>query len=268
MASFSQDNPQLAATYDRLSDSQFEAGKALLGRLELKAGERVLDVGCGTGRLAAWAAERVGAEGSVVGIDPLADRIALAKNNYPQLRFEVAQAENLSLFDDHSFDLVCLAAVFHWIAEKPKAFAEIARVLKKGGRMGLTTMPKELHRAGTIAKTCGTFFGRAQWAEKSSLEAFSSVHQSLSITELVEMTIASGLELEGLHVVRRTHSFQSGLDVVDHVESSSFGNFLGRIPEAHRETLRQNLAKEFESKRGTNGIEIRMYGMMLLASRT
>src|SRR5438105_795941 len=73
--SFAHDSPQLAQTYDRVSDLQLEVGKRLVERLELEVGARVLDVGCGTGRLARWIGERLGPKGSIVGIDPLEDRI-------------------------------------------------------------------------------------------------------------------------------------------------------------------------------------------------
>jgi SAM-dependent methyltransferase len=74
--SFDHDNPRLAAIYDRLSESQFQSGKRLVERLELRSGNRVLDIGCGTGRLAEWIAEIVGPDGNVVGIDPLPERVA------------------------------------------------------------------------------------------------------------------------------------------------------------------------------------------------
>ena len=79
-------------------------------------------------------AERVGPTGKVVGVDPLAERIALARARAPGIRFEVGQAEDLGVFTDESFDVVCLSAVFHWVEDKPKALAEIRRVLCPGGR--------------------------------------------------------------------------------------------------------------------------------------
>ena len=101
LTSFTHDSRSLAETYDRVSDLQFEGGKGLVERLGLEEGARVLDVGCGTGRLAHWIAERVGIMGAVTGI-------------------------------------------------KAKALAEVRRVLRPGGRLGGTTLPQELSRAGTV----------------------------------------------------------------------------------------------------------------------
>src|SRR6185436_17144255 len=101
---FGHDTRQLAETYDRASDLQFESGKRLVERLGLEEGARVLDVGCGTGRLARWMAERLGPRGSVVGIDPLEHRISVARSHAGAARFEVGQAEDLGAFADASFD--------------------------------------------------------------------------------------------------------------------------------------------------------------------
>ena len=68
------DDPVLAARYEQVSrDRQFLAGQALIAQLALAAGERVLDVGSGTGLLAEHVAGIVGDHGRVVGIDPLAN---------------------------------------------------------------------------------------------------------------------------------------------------------------------------------------------------
>jgi ubiquinone/menaquinone biosynthesis C-methylase UbiE len=80
MTSFAHDSKQLAEIYDRVSDTQFDGGKRLVERLGLDEAARVLDVGCGTGRLARWIAERVGPKGSVAGIDPLEERVASARS--------------------------------------------------------------------------------------------------------------------------------------------------------------------------------------------
>src|SRR5258708_17201527 len=137
MTSLAHDSPELAETYDRLSDSQFAGGKSLVGRLDVKEGDRVLDVGCGTGRLARWIASITGAAG-VVGIDPLVDRVQVARTNSQGIAFEVGSAEDLGAFADGSFDVVCMSAVFHWVADKPEALRGVRRVLKPGGRLGPT----------------------------------------------------------------------------------------------------------------------------------
>jgi arsenite methyltransferase len=141
--SFGHDSHRLAEVYDRLSDSQFDGGKRLVERIDVQVGDRVLDVGCGTGRLARWIAERVGPAGSVVGIDPLVERIAIARSRADGISFEVGRAEDLSAFASESFDAVCMSAVIHWVSDKPKALAEVRRVLRPGGRLGVTTMPQE-----------------------------------------------------------------------------------------------------------------------------
>jgi len=190
MTSFAHDNADLAETYDRLSDSQFEAGRRLVEGLGLKAGDRVLDVGCGTGRLSHFIGERLGAEGRVVGIDPLPDRVAIARARNPGVRFEVGHAEDLSAFEDESFDAVCLSAVFHWIGDKPKALREMRRVLCPGGLVGATTMPKELHVASTMAAVCGTVFGRSPFREQVNREGFALVQSRDGVRRATALSCA------------------------------------------------------------------------------
>jgi ubiquinone/menaquinone biosynthesis C-methylase UbiE len=264
--SLTHDTPQLAETYDRLSDSQLEGGKRLVERLGVQAGNHVLDVGCGTGRLAYWIAERVGPEGHVVGVDPLAERIAIAKAHGAGIRFEVGKAEDLGAFGECSFDVVCLSAVFHWIEDKPKALREIRRVLRPGGRMGVTTMPRELLGEGTVAKVFGPVIGRSPYAEKADLSTM-AVSRGPSVTELIAMVLESGLELAELLVVERSRTHPTGQDVVDFLEASSFGNFFRIVPEDLRAGLRSDLAQALEAQRGPEGIVMRDYGMAFGARR-
>src|SRR5438309_1401282 len=74
------DTPELAATYEEVGIRQFEHGKQLVSALNISSGERVLDIGAGTGRLAAYVAKIVGPSGFVVGIDPLPLRIEIAQS--------------------------------------------------------------------------------------------------------------------------------------------------------------------------------------------
>src|SRR6266404_2045391 len=113
---------ELASAYDELSDPQFTHGKELIALAGIGRGDRVLDIGCGTGRLAAFAVERMGVEGRIVGIDPASPRIQVAQGRAdPRLEFRVGEAQQLSQFPDRTFDVAYLNSVFNWIRDKPRA---------------------------------------------------------------------------------------------------------------------------------------------------
>src|SRR5215813_3039716 len=137
--SLSEDSDQLARDYERVSrNRQFQSGQRLVAALALAPGERVLDVGCGTGLLTEYIADIVGPSGHVLGIDPLPLRIDLAQAKArPNLEFRVGNAADLSAIPDGRIDVVCLNAVFHWLPEKTGPLREFARVLRAGGRLGL-----------------------------------------------------------------------------------------------------------------------------------
>jgi trans-aconitate 2-methyltransferase len=107
----------------------WQYGEDLLQWLNPKAGELILDVGCGTGQLTAKIAES-GAE--VIGIDSATTMIEQARQNYPNLRFEVADTRNLQI--DKSLDAVFSNATLHWVKEADAAIASIYQALKPGGR--------------------------------------------------------------------------------------------------------------------------------------
>lgn len=103
------------------------------------AGERVLDVGCGTGTLALAAKRRVGSGGSVLGVDASAEMIARAATKSERsalpVTFEVATAQSLP-FADATFDVVLCTLALHHLPEDARgaALAEMRRVLKPTGR--------------------------------------------------------------------------------------------------------------------------------------
>lgn len=100
--------------------------------LELLApcpGERILDVGCGTGQLTAEIA-RAGAE--TLGIDSSPAMIEQATKNYPGLKFEVADVRALPFREE--FDAVFSNAALHWVQDAEPAAAAMAAALKAGGR--------------------------------------------------------------------------------------------------------------------------------------
>jgi arsenite methyltransferase len=267
VTSLAHDRPELAETYDRLSDWQFEGGKRLVERLAPKVGDRVLDVGCGTGRLTRWIAEITGRD-CVRGIDPLVDRVAVARARAPGLSFEVGRAEDLSAFANDSFDAVCMSAVFHWVGDRPKALAEVRRVLRPGGRLGMTTLPRELRLASSTALVCEPLLRRKPYSERVVLSELAVGWQGSTLTELVAMLLEAGLGLLELHLVRRIRIHSTGEEIVDFLESSSFGNFLRLVPEDLRASFRTEVAAAFEAKKGPEGISMYDYGTVIVAERS
>jgi ubiquinone/menaquinone biosynthesis C-methylase UbiE len=108
--------------------------------LQLGPGDRVLDVGCGTGRLAMVFAERVGPTGSVDGIDAAVEMIkratARTRRHGMPVTFQVAFAQELP-FSDATFDAVACTLALHHVADDDQltAVQEMYRVLKPGGRL-------------------------------------------------------------------------------------------------------------------------------------
>ena len=105
-------------------------GADVLQWLDAKAGEHILDVGCGTGDLAAKIQE-CGA--TVSGVDTSADMIELAKKTYPTIQFE--QKDAAALDYNREFDAVFSNATFHWIENQRGLLRGIFKGLKHGGRL-------------------------------------------------------------------------------------------------------------------------------------
>ncbi|HKD50702.1 MAG TPA: class I SAM-dependent methyltransferase [Candidatus Acidoferrum sp.] len=183
-----QANQWNAAEYDAKHAFVYEKAKGLVELLAPKAGERILDLGCGTGALAAEIAAR-GAE--VLGVDRSEEMIAQALKRFPALRFEVMDVRELrfgaesgrpqkaeptggadgsakgekqiphpakpaGIRDDRlgGFDAVFSNAVLHWIPEADEVIAGVALVLKPGGRF-----VAEFGGKGNIQKLVAGFHG-------------------------------------------------------------------------------------------------------------
>ncbi len=118
-----------AKLYDREHDFVARYGKDTLELLAPKTGERILDLGCGTGHLTRAIAEM---GGDVLGVDSSQTMIEEAQQNYPHLRFEVMDGENLTF--NARFDAVFSNAALHWMKKAEAVVSGVWRSLKPQGR--------------------------------------------------------------------------------------------------------------------------------------
>jgi demethylmenaquinone methyltransferase / 2-methoxy-6-polyprenyl-1,4-benzoquinol methylase len=126
----------VAETYQRVHAPRFaEAGRDLVSALAIEEGQRVLDIGTGTGAAADEIA-RTGAR--VVGVDRSLNMLSVAHRERPSLPFVAAEVLDLP-FRDRTFDVVAGNFVFAHFAKVETALFELTRVLSPGGRVGFTT---------------------------------------------------------------------------------------------------------------------------------
>jgi len=123
----------------------------------MQPGEQVLDVGCGTGTLAMEVQSRVGRAGRVAGVDPGTQQIARARRSaarrHVPIDFQIGMIEQLP-FPDQSFDVVFSTLMMHHLPAslKRQGLAEIARVLKPGGRLVIADFKRKQERQGRAAR--------------------------------------------------------------------------------------------------------------------
>jgi len=180
----------------------------------LKAGETVLDLGCGAGFDVFLAARQVGENGKVIGVDMTEAMIEKAranavKNGINNVEFILGEIEELPLADN-SIDVIISNCVINLSPAKAKVFAEAKRVLKNGGRLAISDILKAKDFPAAI---------------KDNLDNFSScITGSIEKDQL--LSILDELEFKNIEVERKNNSAEivedwiSGIDINNYIYSA------------------------------------------------
>lgn len=192
-----------AAEYARHSSLQAAMAQEVMSLLDLDGAERILDVGCGDGKITAQIADR-NRKGSVVGIDPSRDMIDFAQTHFalPNLRFQVADARRLSF--QNQFDLVVSFNALHWIPEQEAALRSIRTALIAGGRAQLRLVPAGARKSleAVVEETRRT----SRW--KAHFQSFDDPYLRLTANEYAALAERSGFRV--VQVSTKDHSWNFG----------------------------------------------------------
>lgn len=160
-----------AETYHRVSNPQFDWGTTVLARLPLDGGECVLDVGCGTGRLAEQLLARL-PNGRIFAIDQSSNMVSAARDYLKPRgrRIHLLVADAAALPIQGKADVVFSTATFHWVLDHPRLFRSLYDTLKPGGHLvaqcgGAQNLVRFYHRTDRLMKEARFAPHFTKWSE-------------------------------------------------------------------------------------------------------
>jgi trans-aconitate 2-methyltransferase len=225
--------------YSRHSAGQERWARELLAGLNLRPDDRVLDIGCGDGRITAAIAERV-PEGRVVGVDLSADMIRHAEVHHgcPNLAFRHADAQALPF--DSEFTVVFSNAALHWVREHRPVLAGIARALKPGGRCRM-----EMGGLGSAAALIVAFEAVADDSEwRDDFEGFESIFRFHDAESYRRWLTEAGLEAGRVQLVEKDMAHADREAFIGWLRTA-WHPYTSRVPAERRERFIDAVAERY-----------------------
>jgi trans-aconitate 2-methyltransferase len=219
-----------AVTYDRVADPQARWGATVLARLPLAGDETVLDAGCGSGRVTEQLLSRL-PRGHVVALDASARMLVEARRRLAGAgtRVSVVNADLVTLtpaqLDGRApVDAVFSTATFHWVTDHPRLFANLAEVIRPGGRL-----VAQCGGEGNIARLIDVV--RALGLERAGTWEYASVDTTarrLADAGFADVDVWLNEEPTPFHSTAHFHDF---------LESVCLRESLATMPEEDRESF-------------------------------
>jgi trans-aconitate 2-methyltransferase len=234
-----------------------------LAQLELHGGERVLDIGCGDGKVTAEIARRL-ETGSALGIDPSTRMIAFAQAHfttldYPNLAFAVADAASLPYRGE--FDLIVSFNALHWVRDQRAALRGIRDALKPTGLTFLEFVPEGPRESieDVVEETCAS----EPWARYFAGHAAPYLH--LTPEQFRELASASGLRIERLERELKTWDFRSRQAFADWAAVGCVA-WTNHIPEPERPAFIDDVLDRYGRLDDVAGVDVRIFRFYQLAA--
>jgi trans-aconitate 2-methyltransferase len=228
------------ADYQKSSSAQYNWAMALIGTLNLKGEERILDIGCGDGRITAHLASLV-PKGRVLGIDQSPEMIGFARERHAGdscLSFQVGDASRLGFCEE--FDLVVSFACFHWIEDHLSVLRGVMQSLVPGGRFLMQCGGRG--NAARILDITGEIVARPAW--KKYFSEFSFPYHFYGPEEYGPWLAEVGLRPERVDLVSKdmVHQGQAGLEGIIR---NTWLPYTERLPDHQRDEFVREVARRY-----------------------
>lgn len=193
-----------AAGYARRSALQESMAAEVLALLTLRGDERVLDIGCGDGRVTAEIASRV-PRGSVVGVDASQDMVTFASQHAqrPNLRFQVANAKSLPFRDE--FDLLVSFNALHWLPDPAGPLRCIREALRASGAAQLRLVPDGERKS--LEMVLEETRKSPRW--QKYFQNFADPYLHVTPEQYAQVAEQCGLRVESVRVAAKRWDFQT-----------------------------------------------------------
>lgn len=244
-----------AAFYDEKHSFVWKLAAGLLELLDAKPGERILDIGCGTGHLTAQIAAS-GAE--VLGLDRSAEMIERARAAHPAIHFEVADAREFRFA--HLFDAVFSNATLHWITEPERVVFSIAGALRPRGRF-----VAEFGGKGNVAAFVGAL-SRA-WKNLGLADSAPNPWYYPSLAEYASVLERHRLEVTYGALFERPTPLEDGEQGLRNWLEMFGASLAAQVPAHLHERLKQEIEREARNDLFHNGRWIMDYRRLRIVAR-
>ncbi len=200
----------LAESYNKNSQFQYSHAIEALSHFDFVGTEKVLDVGCGDGKITAEIAEKV-PRGHVIGIDSSSNMISFAKDSFEDriknLAFNLCRAEKINYHSE--FNLITSFACLHWVKDQSSFLIGAKNALAPNGQMIITLYPKHPILWDTIEK----IISHDKW--KKYFVAYENPHISYDVTSYRSLCNNAGLKINHIKETTPVAEFNNKAEMED-----------------------------------------------------
>jgi trans-aconitate 2-methyltransferase len=230
--------------YSRHSTEQAKWARELIAKLDLAGTERVLDLGCGDGKVTAELASSL-PQGSVLGIDSSPEMIAFAKDtfmdNFVNLAFQCVDVRQISFLRE--FDIVFSNATLHWVADHASVLPRITQSLRPSGKMLVQMAGKG--NASEVVGLVNDMIRQERW--RTYFHDFPFPYTLYSDDEYRKLVNAAGLAVKRIDLFPKT-MVHKGREGFSGWIRTTWHPYLQRLPAHLRDQFVRELVTTYERR--------------------